>query len=83
MSNTWLIIENNKVINHVVAESEEIIKTLYPNNEIMEDNGIVGIGWERIEGIWKSKYPEDGLEYTWNISKNTWETTNKLIEDIL
>jgi hypothetical protein len=82
MSELWLIVENNKIINHIVAESEEIAKELFPNNDILEDDGVIGIGWEKIDNVWKSKYPDDGLDYVWNSESKKWEENSPLITDM-
>jgi len=77
----WLIIENNAVVQGIVADSESIVRELYPNKTIIQDDGIIGVGWENFDGVWKSPRPEDnGFEYEWDIESRTW--TQKLPENI-
>ena len=67
----WLIIENNSIINAIVADSKEYVEETF-NAEVMADDGIKGIGWTRATGIWQAPYPSDGLEYIWNSESNSW-----------
>jgi hypothetical protein len=69
----WLIIENNLVINSIVADSKSIVEEFYPGKTIIEDNGIIGVGWENFDGVWKSPRPiDDRFEYEWNVETNCW-----------
>jgi hypothetical protein len=77
----WLIIENNAVVQSIVADSESIVREIYPNKTIIQDDGIIGVGWENFDGVWKSPRPEDnGFEYEWDAESHVW--TQKLPENI-
>lgn len=72
----WLIIENNAVVQSIVADSESIVRELYPNKTIIQDDGTIGVGWENFDGIWKSPRPtDDEFEYEWNVEKRCWTYT--------
>jgi hypothetical protein len=71
MSN-WLIIKNNVVVDMIVADSIDYVKSNF-DGEVIEDNGYAGIGWTNIDGSWKSQYPSDGKDYLWNEDLKIWE----------
>ena len=69
----WLVIENNFVINSIVADSKLIVEELFPGKTIIEDDGVIGVGWQNFNGVWKSPRPEDnGFEYEWNDELHIW-----------
>jgi hypothetical protein len=68
----WFIIENDAIINTIVADSKEVLESL-PINEYQEDDGIKAIGWTRLSGIWQAPYPTDGLDYIWDDKLNCWK----------
>jgi hypothetical protein len=70
---TWHIIEDDSVINSIVADSKEIVEDIYPNSIIVEDDGIIGVGWVKENDLWKAQYPIDGLEYIWNEEEKRWD----------
>lgn len=69
----WNIISNDEVINSVISDSKEFVESLYPEHEVIEDDGIIGTGWKKEGGVWKAPYPASGLEYIWNNEYNTWD----------
>jgi hypothetical protein len=69
----WHIIENDSVIDSLVADSKEIIESIYPDSTIVEDDGTIGVGWVKENDIWKAQYPTDGLEYNWNEEEKRWD----------
>jgi len=79
--NTFLIIENNKIIDSILSESEDYVKNKYPNNEFLKNEKKISIGWEKIDNVWKSPYIEDGLDYFWDQETLSWETKTKTISD--
>ena len=81
--NTFLIIENNKIIDLVLSESENYVKNKYPNNEFLKNEKKISIGWEKIDNVWKSPYIEDGLDYFWDQETSSWKTKTKTISDSL
>jgi hypothetical protein len=68
----WHIIENNSVIDSIIADSKEIVEELYPGLIILEDDGVIGVGWTKENDLWKALYPTDGLEYTWSEELHSW-----------
>jgi hypothetical protein len=49
----YAIIENETVINIIVAENEEIAQNISGSNEIvLLENESFGIGWTRVDGVW-------------------------------
>lgn len=70
---SWIIIKDNVVIDAIVADSKTYVQNLFPDSTVVEDDGIVGIGWEKSNGLWKSPYPTDGNTYTWNSITNSWD----------
>jgi hypothetical protein len=69
---SWIIIKDNVVIDAVVADLKIYVENVFSGSTVMEDNGIIGIGWEKTNGIWKSPYPTDGNTYSWNSTTNSW-----------
>ena len=76
----YLVIKNNKVIDALVADSKEYLEQIF-TDEIIEDDGIVGIGWERKPEGWIAPYPKDGLAYTWNQELLVWELVPEELVD--
>jgi hypothetical protein len=77
----WIIIENNIVVDSIIADSKSIVEELFPGKIIIQDDGIIGVGWKNFDGVWKSPRPEDnGFEYEWNDELHTW--TQKLPENV-
>lgn len=77
----WIIIENNIAVDSIVADSKSIVEELFPGKTIIQDDGIIGVGWKNFDGVWKSPRPEDnGFEYEWDDESHTW--TQKLPENV-
>jgi hypothetical protein len=72
---SWIIIKDNVVIDAIVADSKTYVENVFPNSTITEDNGIIGVGWKKDNGIWKAPYPTDGNTYSWNSATNFWDLT--------
>jgi hypothetical protein len=53
----FAIIENDKVINVISADSQEIAEQA-TGLEALETTGEPWIGWKRIDGIWVNPEPE-------------------------
>ena len=49
----YAIIENNKVINVIVADSAEIAAEV-TNKEVLETTGEPWIDWTRTDGVWSA-----------------------------
>jgi len=58
----YAIIEDNKVINVIVAESAEIAIEV-TGKEVLETTDNLGIGWTRTDGVW-SRPVEEVTEVT-------------------
>jgi hypothetical protein len=69
----WHIIENDSIIDSIIADSKEIVESIYPNSIIVEDDGIMGVGWAKENDLWKAPLPSDELEYSWNEEEKRWE----------
>ena len=69
----WNIIENDSVIDSIVADSIEIVQEIYPNSTVVEDDGVIGVGWIKQNDSWIAPYPTDELEYTWNEEEKRWD----------
>jgi hypothetical protein len=67
----WFVIKDNKIIDFIVADSKEYVEQEF-SAEVLPDDGIKAIGWNRLSGDWKAPYPTDGLEYIWDIELNRW-----------
>jgi hypothetical protein len=78
----WFVVENNTITNVLVSDSKEFLEEQNPDAEIIEHNEYAGIGWIRTELGWRSIYPEDGNEYTWNDEIKGWELVNPIIEEV-
>jgi hypothetical protein len=74
----YFVIENNVITNVVVSETKEIIENIL-NTEIMEDDGIMSIGWTRTDNNWIPPYPSDEKEYILDTSINRWVLKNPII----
>lgn len=81
--NTFLIIENNKIIDSILSESEDYVKNKYPNKEFLKNEKKISIGWEKIDNVWRSPYIKDGLDYSWDEETSSWKTKTKTITDSL
>jgi hypothetical protein len=78
----WFIVNNDAITDVLVSDTKEFLEEIYPDAEIIEDNGYSGIGWIRTELGWRSVYPQDGNEYTWNDIIKGWELVNPIIEEV-
>lgn len=74
----YFVIENNTITNVVISETKKIIEDIL-NTEIIEDDGIMGIGWNRTENGWIPPYPTDGKEYILDTSTDKWVLKNPVI----
>lgn len=72
----WAIIENNKVVNRLVADSKEIAEAV-SGLEAIDDEGWIGIGFELTPEGWRPVYPTDGQEYFWNDELKFWDLVIK------
>jgi hypothetical protein len=68
----WHVIDNDRVVDSIIAESKDFVESLYPSFTVVEDDGILGNGWVKESGVWKAPYPTDELEYTWDDERKTW-----------
>lgn len=71
MSIKWAIVDNNKIVNVIIAESKEIAEEV-SGLQAIEDNGRLGIGLELTSDGWRFPYPTDGKEYVWNDTLQYW-----------
>jgi hypothetical protein len=55
--NNYAIIENNQVVNVIVADSLEVAQQT-TNKEVIETTGQPWIGWTRVDGQWINPVPE-------------------------
>lgn len=77
----YLIVRNNEVIDALVADSKEYLEQTF-TDEILEDDGRIGIGWVRLPEGWKAPYPTDGLEYTWDQENLVWNLVPDILEEV-
>lgn len=54
--NNYAIIENNQVVNVIVADSLEVAQQS-TNKEVLETTGQPWIGWIRVDGQWVKPQP--------------------------
>lgn len=71
MSKRWAIVDNNKIVNIIVADSKEIAETI-SGLQAIEDTGRFGKGLELTPEGWRFPYPEDGKKYFWNDEFQYW-----------
>jgi hypothetical protein len=69
----WHVVDNDNVINSIIADSKEFVESLYPGLAVVEDDGVIGVGWSKQTGDWIAPYPTDGNEYIWNETDKFWE----------
>lgn len=74
---SWAIIENDKVVNLIIADSKEIAENI-TGLEAINDEGWIGVGFEKTPDGWRLPYPEDGLTYTWNDTFKIWDLVIEL-----
>lgn len=74
----FAVIENNIVINTIVAENINIAQSLITENQEVENitNTLVGISWERYDGVLKPKKPK--YECFWHEESNMWLTNEEI-----
>ena len=77
MSN-WLIINNNKIVNVIEAESQEIAESITGMTVELDDQ-IRGTGWENVNNSWRPPQPDPSA--TWNGSE--WVLPAHMQNDIL
>ena len=58
----YLIIENNKVINVIVADSKEIAEQVTNLEAIESTSSTPWIGWEKIDDVWTAPAVEKPTE---------------------
>lgn len=74
----WAIIENNKIINRIIADTKEIAEEL-TGLQAIDDEGWIQIGFEKFNDSWRPSYPTDGLEYSWDDTNKFWKPVNPVI----
>ena len=77
----WHIVDNDVIINSIVADSKEFAESLFPDYLVVEDDGVIGIGWTKESGEWKAAYPTDGKVYFWSEEVRRWELENSPPEE--
>jgi len=70
---TWHIVENDIIIDSLIADPKEQVYTVYPGKEIVEDDGFIGIGWIRTGDSWRAPEPIDDKIWEWNEELKRWE----------
>jgi hypothetical protein len=72
------IIENDIVVNTIVAESLEIAQSLIAENQEIVDatDTIIGIGWQKINGVLLPKKPD--YDCTWHEPTSLWLTSEEI-----
>jgi hypothetical protein len=81
---TWAIVKDNKVVNRIVADTKEIAEEVSTGFEVIDDEGWIGISYERVNNEWRAPYPTDGEfftggEYTWDSIERYWKPVNTII----
>ena len=66
----WIIVENDIVINLIIADTKEIAQEV-SGKEAIGDNGYICIGWDRKSGEWKSPQPYNS--WIWDSNLKNWE----------
>jgi len=69
--NIWAIIQDNKIVNRIIADSKELAESLTGLEAIPDEPGM-GIGQEKTEFGWRYPYPTDGKDYIWNDEFKLW-----------
>ena len=73
MSNNYAIIENNTVVNVIVADSHETAQIIYPTAEIIDTEITpISMSWFRENNKWFPPKPEG--TYIWNEDFKNWLT---------
>jgi hypothetical protein len=67
----WLIVNDNVIVDAVVADTMEYVEELFLS-QVLEDDGIKGIGWTLTRDGWRAPYPTGGIQYTWDSELNAW-----------
>jgi hypothetical protein len=67
----WLIVNDNVIVDAVVADTMEYVEELFLS-QVLEDDGIKGIGWTLTQDGWRAPYPAGGIQYTWDSELNAW-----------
>ena len=67
----WFVIKDNTIVDVIVADTKEYVEDLFLS-EVIEDDGIKGIGWILTPDGWRAPYPAGGIQYTWNSELNIW-----------
>lgn len=77
----FAIVQNNIIVDAIIAENAEIAASIFPNNEIVEIDieRPIGIGYERIDGKWKRPKPADS--WIFNDEVFDWEAPIPYPED--
>lgn len=76
----YFLIKDDKIIDHVIAEEENILKNLYPECSILiDDKNDMGIGWHKFNDYWRPPMPQDDREWRWNEQEQTWICLNPVI----
>ena len=69
----WAIINNNIVVNSIVADAKEIAESS-TSLDVIEITSLnpIGIGWYLENDVWYAPKPLDGKEYTWDYESKKW-----------
>jgi hypothetical protein len=68
----WHVVKDNEVIDSLIADPKGQVEAIYPDHEIIEDDGIIGVGWIRIDDSWRLPEPEDDRTWEWNDELKRW-----------
>lgn len=74
----FAIIENDVVVNTILADSLEIAQSLISENQEVEDvtGTLIGISWKRYEGILRPQKPD--YDCVWHEETNMWLTDEEI-----
>jgi hypothetical protein len=72
------IIENDVVVNVIVAETLSIAQQIFTDSELVEITSAnnIGLNWDRKSGNWRSPKPE--YDCSWNETYNAWLTDEQI-----
>ena len=77
----WHLVKDNTIIDSIESETREFVESNFADFDILEDDGVIGIGWKNNSGIWKPDYPVDGKEYVWDEEGRFWSLVYSPDED--
>jgi hypothetical protein len=72
----FAIVDNNKVVNVIVADSKEIAEQITGQEAVEIIDNILWVDWERVNGEWfppRPPKPESEGNWEWNEIEQEWQ----------